>query len=290
MPKISVITPIYNGEEFIESCIKNVIEQNCPEMEHIIVDGGSKDRTVEIVNHYSNNYPHIILISEQDKGQSDAMNKGIKLAKSEIIGFLNADDFYESNVLNRVLEIFLTLPNPSFLVGNCNVLNGKGKIVTINKPAKLGLKDILLGIYITETPCNPSAYFYHQSLHDLVGLYKIDEFYSMDIEFILRAVQSANIKYVDETWGNFLKHDDSKTQKREELDIIRGRERLYNQCVRNLPLKQQIPMYFFRAIGSMYTYYRFFYLFVIIGILTRIKYFSRHPDELITSIKKKLSR
>lgn len=285
MPRLSIITPVYNGEQFIESCLKTVIEQNCPDVEHIIMDACSKDKTVEIVTKYAENYPHIKLISEKDNGQSDAMNKGIKLAQGKIIGFLNADDFYEPNVLNRVLEIFLTLPEPSFLVGNCNILNGKGKIIRVNQPTKLRLKDLILGNYINETPCNPSAYFYHKSLHELVGSYKIDEFYSMDTEFILRAVQSANMKYVDETWGNFVKHDNCKTVKRVDIDAIRGRERLYNQCVRNLPLKQQIPMWFLRAIGTIYTYSKFYYLFVLV----RIKYFSRHPDEIIASIKKKFS-
>ncbi len=106
--------------------MKNVIEQNCVEMEHIIVDGGSKDRTVEIVNNYSENYPHIRWISEKDKGQSDAMNKGIRMAKTEIIGILNVDDYYEPNVLNRVLEIFSTLIEVSFITGNCKSWNGGG--------------------------------------------------------------------------------------------------------------------------------------------------------------------
>ena len=105
---ISVITPVYNGEQFIESCIKVVIDQACPGVEHIILDGDSTDRTVEIIKWYADQYPHILWVSEKDEGQSDAMNKGIAMAKGEIIGILNVDDFYEPNVLNRVSEIFKT--------------------------------------------------------------------------------------------------------------------------------------------------------------------------------------
>ena len=84
---ISVITPSYNGERFIENCIKNVIEQKCPEVEHVIVDGGSTDGTVDIIRHHAENYSHIRWISEPDQGQSDAMNKGIAMARGDILGF-----------------------------------------------------------------------------------------------------------------------------------------------------------------------------------------------------------
>jgi glycosyltransferase involved in cell wall biosynthesis len=95
---ISIITPVYNGEEFIESCIKVVIDQACPEVEHIIVDGGSTDQTVDIIKQYAKQYPHIRWISEKDRGQSDAINKGIAMAKGEILSILNVDDYYEPNV------------------------------------------------------------------------------------------------------------------------------------------------------------------------------------------------
>lgn len=208
---ISVITPVYNGERFIESCIKVVIDQACPNVEHIIIDGGSTDRTVEIIKQYAQNYSHIQWFSEKDKGQSDAMNKGIAMAKGEIIGILNVDDFYEPNVINRVSEIFKTLPEPSLLVGNCNLWNDEGKLIWVNKPAKLKLEDLLLGIKVNPFPVNPSAYFYHASLHEKVGLYKVDEQYAMDLDFLLKAVQVATVMYVDEIWGNYRQIEGTKT-------------------------------------------------------------------------------
>jgi glycosyltransferase involved in cell wall biosynthesis len=93
--QLSVITPVYNSERFIESCVRSVVEQNCPDVEHLIIDGGSTDRTMEIVKSYADLHPHIRWLSEKDKGQSDAMNKGLRLARGSLIGFLNADDFYE---------------------------------------------------------------------------------------------------------------------------------------------------------------------------------------------------
>jgi glycosyltransferase involved in cell wall biosynthesis len=95
---ISIITPVFNGEKFIASCIKNVIGQNCPYAEHIIIDGASTDSTASIVKTFADRYPHIRWVSEKDRGQSDAMNKGIALAQGTILGFLNVDDYYEPNV------------------------------------------------------------------------------------------------------------------------------------------------------------------------------------------------
>lgn len=206
---ISVITPVYNSKQFIEDCIKNVIDQNCPQVEHIIVDGNSTDGTVEIIKQYADKHQHIKWISEKDKGQSDAMNKGIAMANGSILSFLNADDYYNPHVLNRVLEVFQSLPEPSLLVGNCNVWNEKGEIIEVNKPSKLDLFDLLIvqfpnnPIYQVHMPTNPSAYFYHASLHKKIGTYNTQEHYALDIDFLLRAVQAATTVYLDEDFGNY---------------------------------------------------------------------------------------
>ena len=119
---LSIITPVLNNKRFIESCILNVIEQDCPKMEHIIIDGESTDGTLEIIKAYAERHTHIRWISEKDKGQSDAMNKGVRMAQGNILGFLNVDDFYEKNVLNRIVELFKTLPEPSLLVDRKSVV------------------------------------------------------------------------------------------------------------------------------------------------------------------------
>jgi glycosyltransferase involved in cell wall biosynthesis len=201
--KLSVITPVFNGIRFIEFCIKNVIEQNCPDVEHIIVDGGSSDGTIEVIKRYASEYPHIRWISEKDRGQSDAMNKGIAMAGSSIIGFLNVDDFYEPGTLNEVIEHFLNLQGPALLVGNCNIWDDNEKLLEVNKPSGINLINLLRGRYNYAFPMNPSAYFYHKSLHEQIGPYEVGEHYGMDLHFIFKAVQKAQVKYIDKTWGNY---------------------------------------------------------------------------------------
>jgi glycosyltransferase involved in cell wall biosynthesis len=215
---ISVITPVYNGGVHIENCLKTVIDQHCDNLEHIIVDGSSKDSTVSILKQYASTYSHIKWISEPDKGQSDAMNKGIAMANGEVLAILNVDDYYEPEVLNRVISLFKNLSEPALLVGNCNVWDDQGNLKYINKPSKLDITELLLGWKINPHPVNPSAYFYHKSLHEIIGLYDINNHFAMDLDFLFSAAVAANIKYVDETFGNYRFLEGTKTV----LDSQRG--------------------------------------------------------------------
>lgn len=220
--QLSIITPVFNGIRFIESCIRNVIDQQCGELEHIIVDGGSTDGTVEIIQRYAGEYPHIRWSSEADRGQSHAMNKGIARAAGGILGFLNVDDYYEPGTLSEVVERFTTLREPTLLVGNCNVWDDDAKLIRVSKPAEIGLLNLLRGKYDTAFPLNPSAYFYHKALHDHIGPYDLKERFGMDVHFMFRAVQNARVAYVDRTWGNFRYLRTTKTWE----DVESGRNAL----------------------------------------------------------------
>jgi len=209
MNQISIITPVFNGASYIEACLENVIHQQCTSVEHLIMDGASTDGTVEIVKEWASEWPHIRLVSEKDQGQSDAMNKGIKRANGSVISFLNVDDYYEANVLNRIIQLFEDLPEPSFVCGNLNIWNPDGSFKHYNRPDKVTLPELISDRF--EWPYNPSAYFYHKSLHDVVGMYNVDNHYCMDYEFILNVARNSKIRYLDETWGNFCVVVNSKT-------------------------------------------------------------------------------
>jgi len=271
---ISVITPVYNGERFIEACIQVVIDQQCPDVEHIIVDGGSNDQTVDIIKRYAERYSHIRWLSEKDQGQSDAMNKGIVMAKGEILAILNVDDYYEPNVLNKVSKLFEALPEPSLLAGNCNVWNDKEEIESINKPQKLNLSELLVGYGKNPFPINPSAYFYHTSLHQKIGLYNIEEHYAMDVDFLFRAVQAASTTYINEVWGNYRRIEGTKTVS----DIISGQNsyrvrNLMSIYRRDLPPLQRLHTKMEHELRRN---------------LFRIQYFSKNPVNLLQVIKSKL--
>src|SRR5688500_3818909 len=97
LPKISIITPTYNQGHFIEQTIQSVIEQDYPNLEYIIIDGGSTDDTLSVIKKYEKYISY--WISEKDKGQSEAINKGFKKATGDVVNWLNSDDYYEPGVL-----------------------------------------------------------------------------------------------------------------------------------------------------------------------------------------------
>jgi len=274
--RLSIITPVFNGIRFIESCIINVIEQNCRGLEHIIIDGGSSDGTVDVIRAYAKRYGHIKWISEKDKGQSDAMNKGIRMAQGDILGFLNVDDFYEPNVLCRIIEYFKTLPEPSLIVGNCHRWNDQGEIYEENKPAKLGIRDLMLGWNINPCPVNPSQYFYHKSLHEKIGPYSVEEHLTLDIDFLLRAVQIANVVYFDEFWGNyrFIKgtktFDDEKRGERYRAILLKYEKKL--------PINQKIFIAMTRLCYSLK------------HLANRLRYFTKHPKEFFSKLISVINR
>ena len=235
-PLLSIVTPTFNGLEFIERCVANVVSQDFQPIEHIIIDGASTDGSVEFLKRLRHQWNHVRVLSEPDQGQSDALNKGIALARSPIIGVLNIDDFYEPGVLPRVVSLFESLAEPAVLVGNCNIINQEGVIEYVNRPRRLRLWQLLLGPEITPFPVNPAAYFYHRSIHDIVGPYAIDEHFAMDLDFLLHAARCAQLHHVDETWGNFCLRPGCKTfESTLNQESVLQRETVYSRHRLMLP-------------------------------------------------------
>jgi hypothetical protein len=170
------------------------------------------------------------------------MNLGIASARGRIAGVLNVDDFYEPGVLRRVVELFKGLPSPSLAVGNCNTWE-EGALLFVNKPAELRLERLLLGPDLYPFPFNPSAYFYDGALHDVIGPYDERDDFSMDLDFLLRAVRAANVVYVDETWGNYRVHPSAKTVvDRASGDHDSRRETVLRRHRRLLPLRSRVRL------------------------------------------------
>jgi glycosyltransferase involved in cell wall biosynthesis len=197
-PVLSIISPVLNGEQYLEGFIRSVIDQRCPEAEHIIVDGGSQDGSLKIIKEFSGKYPHIRWLSEKDSGPAEAINKGIALARGMFITILCLNDFYEPGTLNEVSGLLPTLAQPAFLVGNCNILDEKDELLYVNKPEALTPLKIMMK---RPFPYNPSAYFYHKDLHQKAGLYHGCG--PCDLDFLLRVFRVTKAHYVDKCWGNF---------------------------------------------------------------------------------------
>jgi glycosyltransferase involved in cell wall biosynthesis len=192
-PLISIVTPCLNRAEFIREAIESVINQDYPYFEHIIIDGGSTDGTLDILKEY----PHLKVISEPDNGVYDAINKGIRLAKGEIIGHLNSDDFYESNVFGAVVDKFSEDAKIDIVSGGATVFEDlkdgtRHTILEYNKSphTDLTLANIMFGSPII------NARFFHRRVYDKVGLYDTRYSITSDRDFLIRMVLN-NIKTME---------------------------------------------------------------------------------------------
>ena len=126
-PRISIVTPNYNGGAYLESTILSLLEQNYPNLEYIVIDGGSTDNSLEIISRYRDRISYFI--SEKDKGLYEAIDKGLKQASGEIMGWLNSDDMHHRQSLYAIAEIFTTFPQVAWLMGNPSYFDEKGKII-----------------------------------------------------------------------------------------------------------------------------------------------------------------
>jgi glycosyltransferase involved in cell wall biosynthesis len=183
--KISIITISFNAKATIAKTLQSVVNQSYKNIEHIIVDGGSKDHTIEICNLF----PHLSkIISEPDKGVYDAFNKGIKLATGDVIGFLNADDtFYDENSIQAIVDTF-SHNNVGIIYGNLDYINDQGKIVRdwTSRTYKKGL------VKKAWKPAHPTFYC-RKDIYDSFGVYNDSFKISGDFELCLRFLEIYNI-------------------------------------------------------------------------------------------------
>lgn len=186
VPLISVITVCHNSATTIRDTIESVLNQTYTSIEYILIDGNSNDETLDIIKSYEEIFKKKGIkykyISEVDKGIYDAMNKGLRIAKGNIIGILNSDDWYEENALDEIRNLYNQNKRLSIYVGEMNRVN-KDKI-----PYKINynIKNISRTIH-KAMPINHPASFVHKDVYSKIGLFDIQYKLSADYDFIFRA-------------------------------------------------------------------------------------------------------
>jgi len=143
LPKISIITPNYNGGEYLEETIQSILTQNYPNLEYIIIDGGSTDNSVEIIKKYEDQLS--FWVSEPDKGLYDAIQKGFDKSSGEIMAWLNSDDLYHKNAFFTVVEIFKNFEEVQWLQGIPSTFDEKGRTVDVSPLKRWSKLDYYLG-------------------------------------------------------------------------------------------------------------------------------------------------
>lgn len=205
-PKISIITVSLNQRDFIEENILSVKTQKYPNVEHLIIDGGSVDGTLDILEKYGRD---ITWISEPDNGQSDALNKGFKKATGDIIGWINSDDKLHPNALSIVAEYFRANIDSIGVVGDLAIIDETSKVLEVIKSSSYN-KNYLVNIAKGIT--QPSTFF-KRSVFGKVGYIDESLEYVMDRDLFIRIASIRQIDYIPTTLAEFRIQPDSKTAK-----------------------------------------------------------------------------
>ena len=206
VPSVSIVTPSYGQGRFIADALNSVrLQRYSGPIEHVVMDGGSTDGTVEVLERFEG----VRWVSEKDEGQSDALNKGFAVATGQIVGWLNADDFYLEDALQAVVQAFAEHPEADVVYGDCVFVDSVG--AAVRSKEEHGFDRTVLtyfGCYIPTT-----AAFFRHGLIDR-GLLRLEpEFhYVMDYELFMRlAAADVGFHYVPRDLAAFRWHDENKS-------------------------------------------------------------------------------
>jgi glycosyltransferase involved in cell wall biosynthesis len=204
-PLVSIITPSYNQGRFIRATIESVLAQDYPRIEYIIMDGGSTDETAGVVREYSG---RLQWYSEKDRGQSHAINKGFRMAKGEIVSWLNSDDVILPGAVGRAVHAFENNPRVGAVYGEGYQMDIDGKI-KCRFPATEPF-DLWKLIYLWDFILQQTSYF-RRSVFDEIGLLDESLHWGMDWDIFIRIAKRYPLKYIPEYMGCIREYDAAKS-------------------------------------------------------------------------------
>lgn len=247
--KISIVTACYNSAATIASTLRSVATQTYTDIEHLIIDGQSSDKTMQVVNAYC--HSKLIFSSEPDGGIYDAINKGVKRSTGEVIGILNSDDFYvNENVLDEVATAFVTDPTLDVVLGDVDFVKSGDLKTPVRVYRASGFK--LWMFRFGFMPPHP-AVFVRKSAYDRVGFYKKEYRIAADFDFLLRLLLIDGAKYqaTGKHWVRMLTGGASTSGWRsnfvitKEIKLSLRENRVFSNVLMLLP---RLPIKFFNQI------------------------------------------
>jgi len=215
-PKISVITPSYNQGQFLEETLLSVLSQKYPNLEYLVIDGGSKDQSVQVLQKYDDRLAY--WESTPDRGQANAINKGLERCSGEILAYLNSDDLYLPDTFRTVARYFADHPEVDLVYGNCRIIDAHGSCLEtwISRPFDPVVE--LCRNFIFQ----PTV-FWRRRLCEQVGMFSEQLQYVMDIDYWYRALPVGKFVYLDKELACFRVHGESKTSRKGSFVEERGR-------------------------------------------------------------------
>lgn len=204
--RITVITPSYNQGEFLAETMQSVLDQGYVGLEYLVVDGGSTDKSVELIRREADRLAW--WVSEKDGGQADAVNKGLQRATGDIVGWLNSDDTYCPGALAAVAEFFRQHPECDAVVGDLEIIDAQGRQLDVKKAVPFSLRQ---NLYSGCAVPQPATFFTRRAL-ERAGQLDVTLRYQLDYEFFLR-MQAKGVRFgiLRRPLARFRLHGQSKT-------------------------------------------------------------------------------
>jgi glycosyltransferase involved in cell wall biosynthesis len=222
-PLVSIVTPSYNQSRYLEQTIQSVLDQDYPHIEYIVIDGGSTDGSVEIIDRYANQLAYGV--SEPDEGQTDAINKGFNRARGDILAWLNSDDLYHPGAVAEAVAYLCDHPEVGMVYSDADYIDDTGKIIGQFPAAQTDYTRLRRGyVHIPQ-----QAAFFRARLWNMVGPLDTTFYFAMDYDLWVRIATIAPIRYHPRTWASFRLHGDAKSLAAAEQcwpEMIRVHERL----------------------------------------------------------------
>lgn len=198
-PKISIVTPNYNGAKYLEETILSVLDQNYPNLEYIIIDGGSTDNSISIIKKYEDQLA--FWMSEPDNGMYHAIQKGFDRSTGEIMAWINSDDMYHRNAFFTVAEIFSSFTQVNWLLGAASIFDIKGRTINIEQSRIFSKFDFLNQDYGW---IQQESIFWRRTLWERAGeSLNINLKYAGDFELWLKFIKSENLYVTNALLGGF---------------------------------------------------------------------------------------
>jgi len=210
MTLVSVITPSYNQAAFLRQTLCSVLDQNYPELEYLVVDGGSSDGSIEIIKEHADRIAW--WVSEPDAGQADAINKGLAHAHGEIVAWLNSDDYYLPGAICAAVRVFEANPEVVLVYGNMQAVDETDGLINVLTYDQLTLEDLLCFQIIGQ----PAA-FMRRSAVEAVGELNTHLHLLLDHQLWIKLARLDRILHVDQTWAAARYHAAAKNRAHAEL-------------------------------------------------------------------------
>ena len=202
---VSIVTPSFNQAGFLAHTIESVLAQTYPNIQYIIMDGGSSDDSLEIIKKYGKRISYFE--SQKDLGQTDALNKGFAHAEGEIFAWLNADDTYLPYAVSRAVEVLQSNPEIGLVYGDANYIDANDRIIGKFPAAQTDYARLKRGyVHIPQ-----QAAFFRGELWQRIGPLDPSFYFAMDYDLWCRLAKISQLKYIPEVWANFRLHPDAKT-------------------------------------------------------------------------------